>query len=378
MKICVFCHSYKALGANLSLIDWLKDTDKTNCVYYVVIPKYDKEFISRLRDNGIDNLIIGHYRVATRKLYHKSIRETIKESIKFTYSKTFNNLFDLILCIKLRRLKVDIIHSNSFAIIEGVKIARWLKIPHVWHIRELMKEDHEIEHYDAIRVLQYADYSHAIFISNFVETKYKQIYNFKSSKVIYNRVFFDSSYVKKRRFMQDGICNLLFVGSLQKKKGLQDALECVKKMNAFSIKCTLTVCGIGGCEKEYKNYCIDNSLDNVRFLGFRNDILDIRKNMDIAFMCSDSEAFGRTTIEGQYYENLVIGADAGCTKYLIKNYETGLLYDKNKNNLFDVLCFAINNYQLVDEIICNAKEQAVARFSGSIIGEIEEIYNEVI
>ena len=68
--------------------------------------------------------------------------------------------------------------------------------------------------------------------------------------------------------------------------------------------------------------------DNVRFLGFRDDIPDLMNAIDIVVHASvRPEPFGRVILEGMLAGRLVIAANAGGVRELIRDQETGFLVD---------------------------------------------------
>ena len=65
----------------------------------------------------------------------------------------------------------------------------------------------------------------------------------------------------------------------------------------------------------------------VQFWGYRDDVTDILKQMDIGVIPSLNEAFGRVTVEYMMESMPVIGANSGGTPELVKDGETGYLYE---------------------------------------------------
>ncbi len=379
MNIAIFCHDFKSSGANLSLVDWLKDADKEKNNFIVVLPRFDKEYYVLLKNAGINNIIVGYFMVITKKLYKLSLIDKIKEIIKKIYALLLNNIMYIFIQKKLKKYDVDIIHSNSFSIMAGAKIAKKMHIPHIFHVREFMEEDHQITHYNKKKVKNYCNESYAIFISDVIANKYRKIYKFIDSIVLYNKISYDYSYEKKRKFMEDGCCNIIMVGTLSKNKGHIDAIKCIKELNKNNINSKLFICGSGPCEENLKKFVKVNNLNNIKFLGHQNNVIDLRKNMDIALMCSYSEALGRVTIEAQYYENLIIGADCGCTPYLIDNNNTGLLYSRfKKDDLVNKITECIKDRKKSEKIILNAKSIAIKRFNRDISKDITDMYKSII
>ena len=84
-------------------------------------------------------------------------------------------------------------------------------------------------------------------------------------------------------------------------------------------------------DEEYKKYLDlyikEHDLGGfVRFLGARYDVPELLKTMDIGLMLSNSEAFGRVTVEYQMQNLAVVATDAGANRELIETNKTGILY----------------------------------------------------
>jgi len=373
-NILVVCHDHTLSGANRALMDWIPKKENYNFIF--LIPRHNILLENEINKLGY-SFIIGHYLVPVNHVGKIGIKEFLKDFIKYFYSITFNKIMLMILFSKFKKMNIDLVHSNSFAVTFGVTLARLLKVKHIWHVREFMEEDHQISHYNKTKIKKYCDYSNAIFISDVIKEKYNLMFNRKSI-VIYDNVLYDNSYKKNRVFMEDGICNLLIVGTVSDNKGQKDAIDAVCLLNKNNYKVKLYICGNGHKEEDLKKYVINNKIDNIEFLGYRNDIIEIRKNSDIALMCSKKEALGRVTIEGMYYGNLVIGSDSGCTKYIIDNCKNGLLYENNNiEDLSKKIIYAIENKEKSAKMIEFAKSYAIENFSGDISKKIIDFYKNI-
>ncbi|NMM99260.1 glycosyltransferase family 4 protein, partial [Bifidobacterium olomucense] len=217
--------------------------------------------------------------------------------------------------------------------------------------------------------------SNAIFISDVIKNYYLNTYSFKSFTTIYDTVEYDSAIDHPRKFMEDGICRLLIAGFISEGKGQRDAIEATKILHQ-KFKIELTVCGQGN--EEYVNSLIPEQAKNYIFYkGYQNNLAPYRQNSDIALVCSRMEALGRVTIESMYYENLVIGADSGCTPFLIKDHETGFLYRSgDPSDLAKKIEFAIQNNDLIDEIKAKAKNYSIKEFARDISSQILNVYQD--
>lgn len=374
-NILIICHDYTSSGANKALLDLLQEADLKNNNFFVLIPRKYTNFAQELEKIGC-TVWIESYIVELKHLYKDNLKEKLKQIIKNIYAKIFNGFVEYKIIKRIKSNNIDIIHSNSFSVYLGAKISQKLNINHVWHIREFMEEDHQITHYNKKKISELVEYSNAIFISKALKEAYdlKQ-YKFKKSVIIYDNVKFDNGYIKKRKFMEDGICNILIAGILTENKGQEQAIMAMSKLNNKKIH--LFICGIGPDEERLKYIVKKNKVENIHFMGYINNLNEYRKNMDIALVCSKSEAFGRVTVEGMYYENLVIASDSGGTKELLIN-STGLLYKYNDiEKLIQNIEFAINNKKESEKMIKKARDIALKNFNKNIFLEVKQFYDEI-
>lgn len=375
MKICIFNGDAFLSGANMSLVDWIKND--TSNEYWIVLPK------SGVKSHDFDNIaknvhvVNGNYFATAKHLRKKSVVENAKLILKKYYMKVFyKQSIRKKLLLLVQDIAPDVILSNTFSVWIGADIATSLNIPHFWHIREFMDLDHGLEHENLEMIRDLASKSNAIFISKAIESYYLKKYKFKNSKVIYNQISYNKDLVNENLRFKDKKIKAIFVGQLLESKGVMDAVKAASKVHEDGYEFSLDIYGKGSLENNLNKYINDNNIDNVHLKGFTKNISTIRRNYDLELVCSKMEALGRVTIEGMYYRNLVIGANSGATAELVKDGITGHLY---KSGDIDDLVKNIEKAIASDgsnKIITNAHEWAVENFSNNIapkiIGFMEE------
>ena len=115
-------------------------------------------------------------------------------------------------------------------------------------------------------------------------------------------------------------------------------------------------------------------------IPFQLDLKELRKEADIALMCSKSEGFGRVTVESMLSENIVIGANCAGTAEIIKDGINGYLYESgNIYDLSEKIYYVIAHWNDQQKIIKNAKEYAKLNFNiESYAKKICEIYYKIL
>lgn len=381
-NIAIICHDHSLSGANKSLLDWITTANRDKYKIICVIPRKDKRFEEICKKNDIE-VIKGNYIVTHKHLYKLNLKEYIKNAIKNVIKVFINPISFIVLKNKLKRRDIKLIHSNSFSITLGAKLAVKMNIPHLWHIREFMEEDHKIKNFESEDMIRkYCSYSNAVFISDVIKNKYDNFFDDERKSVLYNKIKFNETYNKQRKFGENNQYNILIAGTLSINKGQMDAIMAIqelKKQNYQNIK--LYICGIGNEENKLKSYVKENNLqDVVEFKGQVQNLTEFRKNIDIALVCSKCEALGRVTVEGMYYKNLIIGANAGCTSYIITENKTGLLYRVGDyEDLANKIKAAINNKEKYINIMESAQKEAIEKFYNiDYSNEIFKIYDKML
>ena len=98
--------------------------------------------------------------------------------------------------------------------------------------------------------------------------------------------------------------------------------------------------------------------DRIKIVPFVQDVAPFYANADIALVCSRAEAFGRVTIEAMKYGLPVIAANTGASPEIIKDGETGLLYEYGNQVSLEEKIVLLTNKTFRDQIATNAFEWA--------------------
>lgn len=373
MKICIFCHDAYMSGATLALYDWVS-CDKSNN-YMIVLPHKNQDSLFYNLENV--KVISGNYFVIVKELKKTSFIHKIKKFLKLLYNFVFGKINRKKLKKIIRNWQTDIIISNSFVLLEGINVSIDLGIPHIWHIREFMKDDHQIEHYSNRNIKKLTEKSNAIFISKAIENYYLKKYNFLSSKIIYDQVREPSNQSIRKGYFLNGIIKIMIAGILQENKGQLEAIKIAEQIKKEGYDVRLDIYGEGYDYDRLKKYIENNKIDYIEFKGFCENLSEKRRQYDIGLVCSKNEAFGRVTIESMLAKNITIAANAGASNELIVNNKTGYLYSlgdiKGCSNLIIKI---YNNQENVADIVENAYNFAKENYCKPIYSKIISYVNQ--
>ena len=188
------------------------------------------------------------------------------------------------------------------------------------------------------------------FVSEFSRNKHmKYMPNLKSksSMVLYN---FGE---KKTILPEDKEDYFLFYGRISREKGLMTLLSVINKMPNIHLK----IVGSGPQLEALKEYVKFNKLINVEFLGFKtgNELVELVSKAYFVIVPSEwYENNPMTIVESYSYGTPVIGANIGGIPELIRDGETGFIFNsRDSTNLFEKLNYAKNMSKEIYSILCN-------------------------
>ena len=174
-----------------------------------------------------------------------------------------------------------------------------------------------------------------IFVSEFsrnIHIKYKPFFKEKSD-VFFNFINFDNSVVPSS-YMGD---YFLYFGRLSREKGILALLEAFRNFPASR----LLIIGEGVLEVEIRSFINNYSLNNVTLLGYKsgNELDTYIKNSKFVILPSEwYENNPLSIIESFRFGKPVIGSNIGGIPELIKENETGILFEPGSpNSLMEAL-----------------------------------------
>ena len=285
----------------------------------VILPNNDGLY-QILKSKGIKCIALTNYRPSVYP-WLNSAKDKLLFIPRLLGRLLVNNIATMQLIKIVQQFKPDIIHSNVSVIAIGYYVARFFKIPHIWHIREYGDKDFNL-HYYPCRDIQSKRYktskSYTICITKDIQ-KYNNLQNCNNSLVIYDGVLLEKyitfNYVKSSYF--------LFAGRLEPAKGVLPLID------AYAEYCTqhtnplpLYIAGSGTesytqlIKHKIQEYDIENK---IKLLGMRNDILNLYKDATALIVSSLSEGFGFITAEAMFFGCLVIGNNIAGTKEQFDN-----------------------------------------------------------
>lgn len=190
--------------------------------------------------------------------------------------------------------------------------------------------------------------------------------------------------------IQNGNSNALFVGRLEKRKGIETLfkaipliLEEVPNTQFYIVGRDTNLAPNGGSYKEYLLKKLDQKYQgNIEFIGYvdNTNLNNYYKNCDIFIAPSLYESFGLIFLEAMAWGKPVIGCNVGGIPDIVENNEDGLLIEpENKNELANAVLKLLRNKELRKKMGTSGRKKVEADFSTKKMAENSyEIYKNII
>lgn len=230
----------------------------------------------------------------------------------------------------LRRLRPDVVVTNTVVSPTAAFAAAIVGIPHVWSIHEFGMRDHGFK-FDLGRgrTLRLA-----ARLSRRVTVSSRALHDDVAPWVGIEKLRLVRYAVQlpdpvARAGDTSATCKLVLVGTKSPSKGQDEALRALALLRECGERVLLRLVGGGnpGYVRTLERLAFDLGLTGaVEFVTETAAVRDHYDWADIVLVCSRDEAFGRVTVEAMKAAKPVIGARSGGTAELICDGENGLLY----------------------------------------------------
>lgn len=377
-------HERKMGGANMSLYDLVMEMKRRGHRVCVVVLFRGCPIDVRLREAGIETVSCFFGWWMQPNNWGVILR------ILFRFLHWMQWLSVIYLSNYVKKNKIDIIHSNSSVIDIGAQVAIKAGCRHVWHFREYGESDYNLEFMMGKKTsIKYVnDHSdRVIFISRALECAYSDIEN---KEVIYDGIE-EGAYCNLRADKAGrSETGFLISGNISEGKNQMLVLEAVNRILKSEKPYQYKVYVAGAAtalkesqmyEKKLKRFVSDNSILNVEFLGYVDDLKKLRNTViDVEIIASRREAYGRVTIEAMASGNLVLAANSGSNPELIGNNEHGILFkDNDAIDLAERMMWCMDNRDKINDITESAWEYAYKTHrTRHNAGKVEDIYSSLV
>ncbi len=373
-------------GAPKSMMTLMMTLKKEYGVIPVLLTKKHNELNDFCDKNGIENYSCWYRDIMAGAPYSSKILTIAKHIVKygcFLYGGFMKANVDK---SQLNFDEIDIVHTNTNRLDIGAYIAKKYNIRHVWHIREMGREDYNVVCYKR-RCIQYMNQNADVFItiSDAVAKKWIQKgIEAKKVRCIYNGIEPELITRKEYKTTATKKIEIVITGHIQPNKGQLQIVEAIALLPDL-IKEKISLDIIGEAYPDYKRKILKsikrNQLESiVRFTGYQKNIFQILSNYDIGFTGSRAEGFGRCTVEYMMAGLLTIASDTGANPELIEDKRTGILYRYGDvEDLSKKIEWVITHEDERNCIAQNGCEFVRIRYSqNKSAAEVYEVYKECL
>lgn len=169
--------------------------------------------------------------------------------------------------------------------------------------------------------------------------------------------------------------------ALTPQKNIPNLIEAAKIVTEKQKNTVFVVFGEGHLKSELKTLVEKLGLqDNFFFEGFKKDIHNYIKALDIFVLPSDNEGFSGSILNAMLLKVPVIATDAGGAEEIIENEKTGLLVPRrNPVKLAHAILRLLNDEELKSKIVSNAYQNVVDNFTvDRMVDAYIKVYGEVV
>ena len=319
-------------GADKVMFDLIRNLDKKKFKPYVVLPT-DGILVDALRGEGVDVTVIP-YPIMRRKYFNpKGIMQYGCGLLK--YGRRLSKF--------AREKHIDVIHTNTSAVLEGCGISKKCHIPQLWEIHEIIVSPKMMYKVTSKLIAKYATLT--VTVSKAVQNHLYQSGYFKpnSIKVIYNGVDAkrfkpdnDSSYLRKEWNIPEDAPVVGMIGRVNRWKGQGDFLKASnilleKHKNLYVAFVGSAFEGEEWREKDLKDEIAKSPYrDRIIDSGYRKDAEGVHSLFDVFVLPSTNpDPLPTVVLEAMASGKPVVGYKHGGICEMVKDGYNGLLADVN-------------------------------------------------
>ncbi|MDI6747488.1 MAG: glycosyltransferase [Rhodocyclaceae bacterium] len=339
VSILVIGHDAGLGGAQLSLLDILARLDPARYRPLLVVPT-PGPFVAAARKRGFrcwwgltQRWVFFRKRAFASRPWHLLAHPWLWAG----FSLATLPLRLAALALLVRKEGVRLIYSNTVTVADGALLARLLRLPHVWHLREAVAGNADLDF--PLPVARLPDFirrhaSHVIVNSAALRRQLFGADAPEQVRTIWNGIDLDALVAPAQPLLPPdippgarltGIC-----GRLGERKGIDVYLQAVARLGDGFDDVHHLVIGSGPMGQLAKLRALAARLgirEHVHFLGFRDDAPALLGNLSVLVSSARQEAFGRTLIEAMAQGVPVVATKSGGPEEIVEDGKTGFLVD---------------------------------------------------
>lgn len=369
-------------GADKVLLELVSGLDKKRFHPIIILPSEGVLAVA-LRQRNIEVYIVS-YPILRRKYFN------LQGILKYTsgYFKATNQIYKIV-----KNRKINLLHVNTVAVLEGIALKRKLRVPLIWHVHEIITTPKIIYKVTSMLLGRYAD--QIIAVSNAVaqhlinsgrinKAKIKVIYNGVDNKVFNPDVkidyLFDEFKVPKESI------RVGMIGRVNAWKGQMDFLKASAPLLEKYPKLYLFL--IGGVFKGEEQRMVDLKQfvaglphhERIVISEFRQDTPNLHNFFDVFILPSTRpDPLPTVVLESMATRKPVLGYRHGGITEMVKENYNGLVVFPNRPKLLgQALEKMLEDEKSRNTMGSNSLNRQVKYFSlSAYISNFSKLYNNI-
>lgn len=351
MKTILYLHAGAEMyGADKILLQLVTGLDKKRFRPIVVLPN-DGVLREKLLGNGVETYVVP-YPILRRKYFTpKGIFSYISH-----YKRACKSIINL---LQENKIKIDIIHVNTMAVLEGIYLKKKLNAKLYWHVHEIILSPKPVAEVLKHLVGRYSDKIIAVSMavknnlnySNNVSSKIRVIYNGIDSNKFNPDV--DYQYLLNEWNVPSDSIRIGMIGRVNGWKGQDDFLDAAVPLLKKYSNLYLFIVGSAfegqewRVEKLKKRIQEETNSNRIIYSEYRSDNAAVENMFNILVLPSTSpDPLPTVVLEAMGCGKAIVGYRHGGVKKMVVDKWNGLLATPNSTD---------DLRQKIDDVISNAK-----------------------
>lgn len=373
-------HSAELNGAERMLLQILKKIDRKKFHPWLLLPK-PGPLGEEVRKLGIEEEIVPCKWWITEK------SKTWKQPFSW-----FWNIRSVLRVLRiLRRRKISLVFSNSSVAFSGALAAKMKKIPHIWSIHEILSGKNSLLHFffgkrALLRLISWL--STRIIVNS--SASQKAFEENKKIRLVYNGIETNHKNARSEESLREefGLLKndfiLSVVGKIYREKGQREVTMAVDSLRQTYPQVRLLIVG-GVKDRDYylelERLIEERNLEqHVIFTGYRRDILEFLRFVNLLVVASSVDSFGLAALEAMSVGTPVLAVCAGGLPEVISPGDNGFLIESPDPELIrEAVQSLLQNPSRMKEVSEKGIQTAKKRFSSEEqIKKIQKVMEECL
>lgn len=267
----------------------------------------------------------------------------------------------------LRAQTPDVVVTNTAVIPTPALASAIARLPHVWWVREFVTRDHRMKYLlgEPLSQRLIGRLSEVVIAnSRAVEGHFARRIDRAKMRTIYQGI---RGFQPTPNVYDPLTLRVLLLGRLKPTKGIDGALRAVGILKTEGLRVQLRLVGpsVPSYREELRRLVDELGIaDRVEIMDFTDHPHLQHAWANVVLMCSNSEAFGRVTVEALKSGRPVVGTRSAGTRELISDGTNGLLYEPgDADELAAALARLARDPELFAALSRNASASVEGRFT---------------